>query len=159
MCSAARRRRDTVPAAVNSTTLTDGCVLDLGGGSLQLVRVVHRLAHELGSWPLGAVRMTERFLPVNGPAKRRQIDELREHVARELQQADWLARTGRRLVGIGGTVRNLATAVQRASGLPSNGVQAMIVSAEALADLVERLAALPASSAARCPASSPRAPI
>ena len=26
-------------AAVNSTTLHDGCVLDLGGGSLQLVRV------------------------------------------------------------------------------------------------------------------------
>ncbi|MGO9248643.1 MAG: HD domain-containing protein [Solirubrobacteraceae bacterium] len=142
-------------AAVNSTTLTDGCVLDLGGGSLQLVRVVDRLAHELGSWPLGAVRMTERFLPVNGPAKRRQIDELREHVARELQQADWLARTGRRLVGIGGTVRNLATAVQRASGLPSNGVQAMIVSAEALADLVERLAALPASERSSVPGIKP----
>ena len=33
-------------AAVNSTTLTDGCVLDLGGGSLQLVRVAERLARE-----------------------------------------------------------------------------------------------------------------
>ena len=31
-------------AAVNSTTLGDGCVLDLGGGSLQLVRVADRLA-------------------------------------------------------------------------------------------------------------------
>ena len=29
-------------AAVNSTTLADGCVLDLGGGSLQLVRVAGR---------------------------------------------------------------------------------------------------------------------
>ena len=75
-------------AAVNSTTLTDGCVLDLGGGSLQLVRVADRLARELGSWRLGAVRMTERYLPANGPAKRRQIDELREHVAHELEQAE-----------------------------------------------------------------------
>ena len=72
-------------AAVNSTTLTEGCVLDLGGGSLQLVRVVDRLAHELGSWRLGAVRMTERFLPANGPAKRRQMEQLREHVADELR--------------------------------------------------------------------------
>ncbi len=59
-------------AAVNSTTLTDGCVLDLGGGSLQLVRVAGRLARESGSWRLGAVRMTERFLTGEGPAKRSQ---------------------------------------------------------------------------------------
>ncbi len=142
-------------AAVNSTTLTDGCVLDLGGGSLQLVRVVDRLAHELGSWRLGAVRMTERFLPANGPAKRKQIDELRECVARELEQAQWLTRAGPRLVGIGGTVRNLAAAVQRAEGLPSNGVQAMIVSSDALEDLVERLAALPASERSSVPGIKP----
>ncbi len=142
-------------AAVNSTTLTDGCVLDLGGGSLQLVRVVDRNAQELGSWRLGAVRMTERFLPANGPAKRRQIDELGEHVARELEQAQWLARAGPRLVGIGGTVRNLAAAVQRAEGLPSNGVQAMIISSEALGELVERLAALPASQRSSVPGIKP----
>src|SRR4051812_39144236 len=45
-------------AAVNSTTLSDGAVLDLGGGSLQLTRVEGREAKEMGSWPLGAVRMT-----------------------------------------------------------------------------------------------------
>ena len=50
-------------AAVNSTTLSDGVMLDIGGGSMQLVHVERRLARELDSWPLGAVRMTERFLP------------------------------------------------------------------------------------------------
>ena len=50
-------------AAVNSTTLADGVVLDLGGGSLQLVEVNSRHPGRLGSWPLGAVRMTEHFLP------------------------------------------------------------------------------------------------
>src|ERR1700677_3579276 len=87
-------------AAVNSTTLSDGCVLDLGGGSLQLVRVSDRLARESGSWRVGTVRMSERFLPPNGPAKRKQLEELREHVARELEQASWLTHTGR---GLGGT--------------------------------------------------------
>ncbi|HEY2536914.1 MAG TPA: Ppx/GppA phosphatase family protein [Solirubrobacteraceae bacterium] len=142
-------------AAVNSTTLNDGCVLDLGGGSLQLVRVLDRAACELGSWRLGAVRMTERFLPANGPAKRRQIEQLREHVATELARAEWLAHSGSRLVGIGGTVRNLAAAVQRACGLPSNGVQATIVSNEALEELVERLAALPASQRSTVPGIKP----
>jgi exopolyphosphatase / guanosine-5'-triphosphate,3'-diphosphate pyrophosphatase len=145
-------------AAVNSTTLTDGCVLDLGGGSLQLVRVAARMARELGSWRLGAVRMTERFLPAGDgrrKAERRQIEQLREHVAGELQRADWLARAGSRLVGIGGTVRNLAVAVQRAAGLPSGGVQATIVSSEALEELVERLAALPASQRSSVPGIKP----
>jgi exopolyphosphatase / guanosine-5'-triphosphate,3'-diphosphate pyrophosphatase len=145
-------------AAVNSTTLTDGCVLDLGGGSLQLVRVVDRFAREIGSWRLGALRMTERFLPAgNGRrrAERRQVEELREHVARELTRAEWLDCAGPRLVGIGGTVRNLAVAAQRAEGLPSNGVQAMLISGEALDELVGRLAALPASQRSSVPGIKP----
>jgi exopolyphosphatase / guanosine-5'-triphosphate,3'-diphosphate pyrophosphatase len=143
-------------AAVNSTTLSDGFVLDLGGGSLQLVRVAGRRAHESGSWRLGTVLMSERFLPANGPAKRRQLQELREHVAAQLAEAGWLADVaGGRLVGIGGTVRNLAAAAQRAAGLPSNGVQGMVIAADALDELVERLAALPAAERASVPGIKP----
>jgi exopolyphosphatase/guanosine-5'-triphosphate,3'-diphosphate pyrophosphatase len=142
-------------AAVNSTTLLDGCVLDLGGGSLQLVAVAARRARELGSWRLGAVRMTERFLPGPGPAKRRQLEELREHVAGELREASWLAGTGRRLVGLGGTVRNLAVAAQRAAGRPTNGVQGTVVERERLDELVQRLAALPVAERAGVPGVKP----
>jgi exopolyphosphatase/guanosine-5'-triphosphate,3'-diphosphate pyrophosphatase len=132
-------------AAVNSTTLADGFVLDLGGGSLQLVGVRGRLETESGSWSLGAVRMTERFLAGKGPAKRRQLDDLRGHVRETLADAPWLARGGRRLIGVGGTVRNLAAAVQRAAGLPSLGVQGQLITRAALDELIERLAALPAA--------------
>jgi exopolyphosphatase / guanosine-5'-triphosphate,3'-diphosphate pyrophosphatase len=146
-------------AAVNSTTLTDGCVLDLGGGSLQLVSVSDRLASASGSWPLGTVRMSEAFLPVNGPAKRRQIEALREHVSEQIAQAQWLGGAGsaggERIVGIGGTVRNLAAAAQRAAGLPSNGVQGMAIERDALDQLVERLAALPAAERASVPGIKP----
>jgi exopolyphosphatase/guanosine-5'-triphosphate,3'-diphosphate pyrophosphatase len=147
-------------AAVNSTTLSDGCVVDLGGGSMQLVRVAGRLARECASWRLGAVRMSERFLPADGPAKRRQIEELRRHVARKLREATWLhdadgPASGGRLVGIGGTVRNLAAAAQHAAGLPSNGVQGMVIERDALAELVERLASLPAAARSSVPGIKP----
>jgi exopolyphosphatase/guanosine-5'-triphosphate,3'-diphosphate pyrophosphatase len=147
-------------AAVNSTTLSDGCVLDLGGGSMQLVRVAGRIAQESGSWRVGTVRMSERFLPANGPAKRKQLDELRDHVAEQLRDVNWLKDGGgpasaRRLVGIGGTVRNLAAAAQRAAGLPSNGVQGMVIGADALEELVQRLAALPAAERASIPGVKP----
>ena len=145
-------------AAVNSTTLRDGYVLDLGGGSLQLVRVAGRLSTNLGSWPLGTVRMSERFLCSGGPAKRRQLAQLREHVAGERARVDWLAAArdgGGRLVGMGGTVRNLAAAAQRAAGLPSNGVGGLVIEREALAELIERLAALPAAERASVPGIKP----
>jgi exopolyphosphatase/guanosine-5'-triphosphate,3'-diphosphate pyrophosphatase len=147
-------------AAVNSTTLRDGSVLDLGGGSLQLVRIADRLAGESASWPLGTVRMSERFLPPNGPAKRKQLEELCDHVAEQLADAPWLAdgaetHRGGRLVGTGGTVRNLAAAAQRAAGLPSNGVQGMVIVQDALAELISRLAALPASERASVPGIKP----
>jgi exopolyphosphatase/guanosine-5'-triphosphate,3'-diphosphate pyrophosphatase len=142
-------------AAVNSTTLSDGCMLDLGGGSMQLVGVRDRRAYESGSWRVGAVRMTERFLPNGGPAKPRQIEALREHVAQELQSTTWLGSTGRRLVGIGGTVRGLAAVAQRAEGLPSNGVQGMTVTREALREIIERLAALAPSERASVPGVKP----
>jgi exopolyphosphatase / guanosine-5'-triphosphate,3'-diphosphate pyrophosphatase len=138
-------------AAVNSTTLTEGCVLDLGGGSMQLVRVAGRLARESGSWRLGAVRMSERFLASEGPAKRSQLKALGGHVSRKLERAPWLRQTGPRLVGLGGTVRNLAAAAERAAGLPAEEVQGFLIERVALDELVERLAALPASERASVP--------
>ncbi len=142
-------------AAVNSTTLTDGAVLDLGGGSLQLVHVLDRLEREIGSWPLGAVRMSERFLPGDEPASIEQIQALRSHVRGQLAGSRWLQGLGGRIVGMGGTARNLAAAAQRAAGLPNNGVQGFLLDLDALETLIERLASLPPRERARVPGVKP----
>jgi exopolyphosphatase/guanosine-5'-triphosphate,3'-diphosphate pyrophosphatase len=167
-------------AAVNSTTLRDGFVLELGGGSLQLVRVADRREVDWGSWPTGAVSMTERFLPGPGPAKRRQLEDLRARVLEEIGATSWIAppasRGGRaggahsgaaptrpasggvpatRLVGMGGAIRNLADATQQAAELPTNGVQGVLVGRGDLAELVERLASLPVSERAKVPGVKP----
>ena len=138
-------------AAVNSTTLTDGAVLDLGGGSLQLTHVEDREAREMGSWPLGAVRMTEHFLNGGGPTSKKQLKALRSHVAKELKDAPG----GDRLVGIGGTVRNLAAAAAAAAGLPSIGIQGHVISRDCLAELVGELAALPPEERGQVPGIKP----
>jgi exopolyphosphatase/guanosine-5'-triphosphate,3'-diphosphate pyrophosphatase len=130
-------------AAVNSTTLSDGIVLDLGGGSMQLTRVRGREEAEARSWPLGAVRMTERFFN-GGKAKGKQVKALREHVAGELEAAPWL-RDGGRLAGIGGTVRNLAAAAQLAADLPSYGIQGYRITRAALGELIEEFAGMTAA--------------
>jgi exopolyphosphatase/guanosine-5'-triphosphate,3'-diphosphate pyrophosphatase len=133
-------------AAVNSTTLTDGAVLDLGGGSLQLVEVNSRHPGRLGSWPLGAVRMTEHVLADEDPPSKKARKALRAHVAELLEHdAAWLPRSGRRIVGIGGTMRNLAAAAQAEAGKPSTGVQGFAITRDALGGLIERLQSMKAS--------------
>jgi exopolyphosphatase/guanosine-5'-triphosphate,3'-diphosphate pyrophosphatase len=96
--------------------------------------------------------MTERFLAEpdpQRPAQLEQLQALREHVAASLAESPWLQGMGGRIVGMGGTARNLAAAAQRLAGLPSSGVQGFVLSAEALSELIERLAALPAKERAR----------
>jgi exopolyphosphatase/guanosine-5'-triphosphate,3'-diphosphate pyrophosphatase len=134
-------------AVVNSTSLENGVALDIGGGSMQLVHVKDRQELDAQSWPLGAVRMTERFL-ADEKAKKSQLEALREHVCEELESAPWLAgaaERGERIAGIGGALRNLATAAELEHELPSFGVQGFILRKKALSRLVEELADLPAS--------------
>jgi exopolyphosphatase/guanosine-5'-triphosphate,3'-diphosphate pyrophosphatase len=137
-------------AAANSTTLTDGVVLDIGGGSMQLIHVEGRKERGFASFPVGAVRMTESFLSdgdPDRPARKKDLQRLRDHVASQIEQADWLKGHGGRLVGTGGAARNLAAAAQRAqfgsSGGTDIGIQGFVVSAEALEEIVNTLAALP----------------
>ncbi len=130
-------------AAINTTTLRDGVVLDLGGGSLQLIQVSDRRAGQAVSFGLGAVRMTEQFLPGAGSAKKKELARVRAHVRQALSGVGWLAASGPRLVGIGGAVRNLAAAAQSGHGSIDLGVQGFVITPVALSGLAGRLAALP----------------
>ena len=79
-------------AAVNSTTLADGVVLDLGGGSMQLTRVADRARRRRALVAAGC-GAHDRALP----ARRKQeasTKALREHVAAELDERR-VARRGR----------------------------------------------------------------
>ena len=129
-------------AAVNTTTLRDGVVLDIGGGSLQLTSVADRRAGPSASFPLGAVRITEQFLSDGRPAKKKELARVRAHVTKALKTLDWVADSGARLVGMGGAVRNLAAAVQGIDGGVDLGVQGFVIEPDALSELVGRLAAL-----------------
>jgi exopolyphosphatase / guanosine-5'-triphosphate,3'-diphosphate pyrophosphatase len=130
-------------AAINTSTLSDGAVLELGGGSLQLVQVKDRSATELASLRLGAVRLTEQFLSGEQPPKKKAVARLRDHLREALSGLDWLPDSGDDLVGIGGAVRNLASASGHAI-LQSDdlGVQGFVLTREALGDLVETLSGL-----------------
>ena len=143
-------------AAINTTTLVNGVVLDIGGGSMQLTEVHDREAGASASFPLGAVRMTEQFLAGAGPAKKKDLTRLRAFVRESLSGLDWLSSSGRRLVGIGGAVRNLAAAAEAHLDQPIDiGVQGFVITPKVLSALVGELAALPRDERGELPGIKP----
>lgn len=141
--------------AVNSTTLDDGWVLDLGGGSIQAIEVRDRLMKRSASRPLGAVRMTEAFLAGDGQPSRGDLKALRKHAERTLREEQWIEGLGDRAVGIGGTVRTLARMAQKAERHPMDELHGYPLARGALGDLIDRMAKLPASERASVPGLKP----
>jgi exopolyphosphatase/guanosine-5'-triphosphate,3'-diphosphate pyrophosphatase len=93
--------------------------------------------------PLGAVRVSERFLP-GEKTSAKEMKALRAHVAGALDGLGWW-RGGGRIVGIGGTIRHLAAAAMKRLEIPDIDVQGFELTREALEQLIEELAELPVS--------------
>lgn len=94
--------------AVYGLPVQSGVMADIGGGSLQVARFRDRKLLRSWSVPLGALRMSDRFLSGDPPG-RGEVRKLRAHVHDVLARAGIpRLRDGEVLVGTGGTIRNLA---------------------------------------------------
>jgi exopolyphosphatase / guanosine-5'-triphosphate,3'-diphosphate pyrophosphatase len=93
-------------AVQSSMRLEDGLVADLGGGSLQLTRLRGGQVASTSAVPIGAVRMTQRFLRGDPPAPR-ELRDLRTEVRNRLVKSLPPAARGEEIVALGGTVRAL----------------------------------------------------
>src|SRR3954462_6089418 len=145
-------------AIATSTTLAAGFGIDIGGGSGRAMRLDGRRLCESGSWQLGAVRVSEAFLPGGDEASSKQIKALRKHVKAELEDAEWFTGNGdgsARAVGIGGPIPNLASAAERRAELPDTDAQGYLLTRDALEELIEDLADMTAEKRAKVPGIKP----
>jgi exopolyphosphatase/guanosine-5'-triphosphate,3'-diphosphate pyrophosphatase len=124
-------------AILNTTTVADGFGLDMGGGSVQLMRLANGEMTASVSWPVGAVRATEAFLADD---QKSGVKALRKDVRKRVAGLDWFTAEAGPIAGIGGSVRNLAAAAQRLAELPNGGVQGFALTTELLSAVVEELA-------------------
>lgn len=125
--------------------LDNDLVCDLGGGSLQLAEVHGGQLRNSVSVPLGALRLSQRYLD-HDPPKRREVDDLREHV-RETLHSVLEAFGGRkyRVFGVGGTVRSLARAAIEFRDYPVERVHGYPLWDHDLEALAELLGEMPAA--------------
>jgi exopolyphosphatase/guanosine-5'-triphosphate,3'-diphosphate pyrophosphatase len=118
----------------------EGLLFDLGGGSLQVSRFRRRRPGRNWSLPLGALRLSHRFLQQDPPSLG-DLRRLKEHVHKELERVG-LQRLGEddRLVGTGGTIRNLAKVDRRSRSYPIERVHGYSLSRKRIREMSSSLA-------------------
>jgi len=125
--------------AVRGLEVSNGVLFDLGGGSVQITRFGRRRPAGAVSLPFGALRLSEKFLESDPPTPK-QIRRLRDHVRRHLAKArvPRLAAEDR-LVGTGGTLRNLAKIDRQTRHYPIGWLHGYELSVERLGEVVDVL--------------------
>lgn len=131
---------------INSTGLNDGYLVDIGGGSLEVMRIEGRRFVRAQSAPLGAIYSTERFLRSDPPTAR-EVSALRKAVR---QQVRVNAAEGS-LYAAGGAVRNLARMVRLKQGYALRRLQGLVLTRRDVRRLAAKLASAPADARRRMP--------
>ena len=135
---------------LSAIPLADGIVGDLGGGSLELIRVHGGKVHERVSFPLGVLRIAALRAKGQGALQR--------YVAKALQEAGWLHKGhGLPLYLVGGSWRTLARLDMHLGQYPLPVIHQYSMSAEAIARMGRTIShvnkawlrAIPGLSAAR----------
>ncbi len=130
-------------------------VLDIGGGSLEIALSADGLLERLISLPLGALRLTEEFLP--GKIKRSRVRKLRRAVrrvlARKLPVRNWRGAT---VIGSGGTCTNIGEMYLARRGLHmAQTVQGTRVPCAEIERILDALVDLPGEERAKVPGLNP----
>jgi len=126
-------------------------VIDIGGGSTELIEGGERVSTELGS-----VRLTERFLESDPPTAG-EVEELARAVRSVLEEHDLSPKRG---IGVAGTVTSLAALDLELVEYDPDRVHRHRLGQDAVRAQLERLAALPLAERREVPGLEPeRAPV
>ncbi len=129
-------------------------LFDLGGGSCEVTVSIGGQIRSMLSLPLGAVRLTQEFLP-DDPPKKKQLARLEEFIAEEVNRLQGRMRKQdiQMTIATSGTAAALAGI---AAGRDMGQGQAVTVSRSALARITDRLSKLPLEQRKRLPGLGPR---
>jgi exopolyphosphatase/guanosine-5'-triphosphate,3'-diphosphate pyrophosphatase len=128
--------------AVYGVAVEHGLVLDIGGGSIQLGHFRDRRLLATWSLPLGALRLSDRFLKSDPPG-RQGLRRLQAFATKALIRSEIPElREDEFLVGTGGTIRSLSKIDTRLRGYPISRLHGYILTSRRIAILGGLLAGL-----------------
>lgn len=116
-------------------------VVDIGGGSVEIVRAHGRAVTSVASVPLGAVVLSDRFRTAD-PMPKANARRLRAYIREALAAAlDAEEPAPEVMVGSGGTVTTLAALIAADQGPAPASIHGFVITREALSALCTRLVA------------------
>jgi exopolyphosphatase/guanosine-5'-triphosphate,3'-diphosphate pyrophosphatase len=93
---------------VNSIDASEGLIIDIGGGSIEMVWMDNRKIKHSHSFNFGAVTLASMF-NLTDEVKESSIKALKEYLIKAFKSIDWLEEKNfNLLIGVGGTLRNIA---------------------------------------------------
>ncbi|MEX2374798.1 MAG: Ppx/GppA phosphatase family protein, partial [Dehalococcoidia bacterium] len=147
-----REARFGFAGAVYGIDVTDGLSMDIGGGSMQLVRFHNRTAEYAWTFPFGALRLTDTLLP-SDPPRTSEVRDFRRYLRDALTDAGVpVLDSGEAFAGTGGTIRNLAKIdLRRQRPYPLTRLHAYEMPQERVRRMARSLARMPLAKRATVP--------
>ncbi len=131
-----------VLGALGAVQLENGVVVDIGGGSAQVSQVRGRRFVRGQALTLGALALTERFVK-SDPISKAELKAINTEINRQLDGVAWLAGDREQIVGLGGTIRNLAKIGAARQKFPLQNIGGFHLSADSLDETIGELCELP----------------
>lgn len=136
------------PELAAAAATGSGLLVDVGGGSTEVVLAEHGRVHDFHSFQLGSVRVSERFLDAHDPPASAALAQAREHCAQLLAQRFPRAREDEPpvpTIGVAGTATTAVTLELAMRDYDPQRVHRARVTVDAVEQQVRRLAAMPLS--------------
>lgn len=102
---------------VNSMTLENALILDIGGASTELIWMQGRKLMEAVSLPIGSVTLSEKFSQLK--SKKKRVEAAKKYIENQFDQLPWLKSVkGNPIIGLGGVIRTLGRIDRDINGYP-----------------------------------------
>ncbi|MFC0523318.1 exopolyphosphatase [Pontibacillus salicampi] len=108
-------------AVVNSTSVSDGITVDIGGGSTEITYFQDRNIMHSHSFPFGAITLKQMFVKRDVPTEK-EMYKIKTFLHDQFETLTWLKGKNVPLVGIGGSARNMVQVDQALKNYPLAGV-------------------------------------
>ena len=141
--------------ALNEVSIQRGVILDIGGGSIQLSEVRKRRFQQGVSLTLGALALTERFV-THDPVTKDEYAALQKEIELQLDTVKWLKKQdGEPLIGVGGTIRNLAKIQSENDGYPLYTLHGFVLKRQSVEESIKLFKKLPVDERKNIPGLTP----
>lgn len=116
--------------SINSIDVQDALIMDIGGGSTELILVKNRMLVNSISLPFGSITLSENFDLTNN-VKKENLNNLEKFLRVSFENIPWLKNSTKiPLIGVGGTIRNMGKIVRRYDNYPLEIAHNFLMSSE-----------------------------